>query len=90
MDKIKDRGIKIDTITQMYDRRNTQQFIAERLMMNINDIGLVLRSVGYAYTRKKTKENLRDDELINGIYCLDDSIFSCLDKYPLENFLQKI
>lgn len=80
-----ERSLKLDKIKEVYDQRNTQEFIAEKFKMDISDVSAALIRLGYIHTRKKNLDNLKPGELVNPIIMLDELEF--LDKYPLNNFI---
>ena len=79
-----ERLLKLNRIDDFYSERNTQDFIAKKFKMNINDVRKATKICDYVHTRKKTIENLKEGETINPIIRLDELEF--LDKYDLKNF----
>lgn len=83
-EKYNERKYKIDRIIEEYDKRRTQQEIADMFKMDLKDVAFVTKDNNYIHTRKVTPENRREGEYINPVTVMDDYKF--LDNYPVENF----
>jgi len=74
---------RIDIIENLYsDRKMTQNDIAIKLNMQLEDVGYTLRQLNFSYTRRKEQENSREGEKITPTHRADD--FKYLLKYNFE------
>lgn len=75
-----EREFKLTKIKELYDKRKTQKYIADTFNMRLEDVGLVLREIGYSHTVFLRKGKAR------AFYFLMEEVFSVLDKYDISNF----
>lgn len=83
---LQERKIKIDKIRTEYDKRKTQEEIAQLLKMSVADVEKVTQALNYRHTRKVTPETRKENELLNPI--IDYNEFGFLDAYSLDKFLK--
>jgi len=81
MDKLlnAERQRKRQVIIDLYDARNTQEYIANKLDIPISVVQKVLQMSNYEHTKKKTHENLSEGQKLNMCTLVDD--WSFLDDY---------
>ena len=85
MDQIADeRFEKYDRIVEKYEKRKTQQEVADMYGMNKRHVAKVTQLDNCHNTRKVTCENVRKGEAMIPIIFAYQLYF--LDKYPIENF----
>lgn len=85
MDKIyEERKFKVERILEEYDKRKTQNEVAEMFGMSIEHVSWVTQENNYKHTRKITEENRKKDEVIRPVIFWNQ--FEYLDQYPIENF----
>lgn len=79
-----DRKLKVERILEEYDKRKTQNEVAEMFGMDSTHVSWVTQENNYKHTRKITQENIKENEKIKPAIFYDD--FEFLDKYPTSNF----
>ena len=85
MDKIyEERKFKVERILEEYDKRKTQNEVAEMFGMSTEHVSWVTQENNYKHTRKITEENRKKDEVIRPVIFWNQ--FEYLDQYPIENF----
>ncbi|MBO5161723.1 MAG: hypothetical protein J6B69_05900 [Lachnospiraceae bacterium] len=85
MDQIaNERFEKYNEIVKKYEKRMTQQEVADMFGMNKRHVAMVTQLDDCHNTRKITRENVRKGEAMHPIIFADQLHF--LDKYPIENF----
>lgn len=85
MDKIyEERKFKVERILEEYDKRKTQNEVAEMFGMSSTHVSWVTQENNYKHTRKITEENRKEDEMIRPVIFWNQ--FEYLDQYPIENF----
>lgn len=81
---MQDTQFKVERILEEYDKRKTQQEIADMFNMSKKHVSWVTQENNYKYTRKITEENKKDNETIRLVNF--DKDFEFLDQYLIENF----
>lgn len=75
---------KVERIVEEYEKRKTQQEVADMFGMNVDEVGDITRLYDFKHTRKVSQDNIRKGESISPLISVDELKF--LDNYPIQNF----